>query len=77
MLIIMDPFEEHRKRVSPFGGILTLLLIMASIHGVLSIDNSKEPPQKFEVVDTYKGCEVVRYTPPSSAHYHYFLDCTK
>jgi len=37
----------------------------------------KEPPQKFEVVDTYKSCEVVRYTPPNSAHYHYFLDCTR
>ncbi len=37
----------------------------------------KEPPQKFEVVDTYKGCVVVRYTPVNSAHYHYFLDCTR
>jgi hypothetical protein len=73
----MDPFEEHRKRVSPFGGILTLLLVMASIHGVLSIDNSKEPPQKFEEVDTYKNCVVIRYTPPNSARYHYFLDCTR
>ncbi len=36
----------------------------------------KEPPQKFEEVDTYKGCVVVRYIPPNSAHYHYFLDCT-
>jgi hypothetical protein len=36
----------------------------------------KEPPQKFEEVDTYKGCVVVRYTPVNSAHYHYFLDCT-
>jgi len=34
-------------------------------------------PQKFEIVDTYKNCEVVRYTPPSSARYHYFLDCAK
>jgi hypothetical protein len=33
------------------------------------------PDQKFEVVDTYKGCEVVRYTPDNSARYTYFLDC--
>ena len=35
-----------------------------------------EPEQKFEVVDTYKGCEVVRYTPDNSARYIYFLDCS-
>jgi hypothetical protein len=34
------------------------------------------PDQKFEVVDTYKGCEVVRYTPDNSARYTYFLDCS-
>jgi len=33
------------------------------------------PDQKFEVVDTYKGCDVVRYTPDQSARYTYFLDC--
>jgi hypothetical protein len=37
----------------------------------------KEPPQKFEEVDTYKNCVVIRYTPHNSAHYHYFLDCTR
>jgi hypothetical protein len=31
--------------------------------------------KKFEVVDTYKGCDVVRYTPDQSARYTYFLDC--
>lgn len=33
------------------------------------------PDQKFAVVDTYKGCDVVRYTPDNSARYSYFLDC--
>ena len=33
--------------------------------------------KKFEVVDTYKGCDVVRYTPDNSARYDYFLDCKK
>jgi len=32
---------------------------------------------KFEVIDTYKGCDVVRYSPPNGANYHYFLDCQK
>jgi hypothetical protein len=34
------------------------------------------PDQKFEVVDTYRGCSVVQYTPDNSARYTYFLDCS-
>lgn len=33
------------------------------------------PDQKFEVVDTYKGCDVVRWTNNQLAEYKYFLDC--
>ena len=36
-----------------------------------------EPKSNFEVIDTYKGCAVVRYAAPSQANYHYFLDCEK
>jgi hypothetical protein len=31
--------------------------------------------QRFEVVDEYKGCDVVQYNPDGSARYSYFLDC--
>jgi hypothetical protein len=30
----------------------------------------------FEVVDTYKGCDVVRWTNNQLAEYKYFLDCS-
>ena len=33
------------------------------------------PKTNFEVVDTYKGCDVVRYTDGSMATYKYFLHC--
>jgi len=36
-----------------------------------------QPKSNFEVVDTYNGCDVVRYTPDQSARYTYFLDCKK
>ena len=37
-----------------------------------------EPKGNFDVVDTYKDrCDVVRYTVPIEAKYHYFLDCNK
>jgi len=34
-----------------------------------------EPKGNFEVVDTYRGCDVVRYTDGSMATYKYFLHC--
>jgi hypothetical protein len=36
-----------------------------------------ESKTNFEMIDTYKGCDVVRYAPPNGANYHYFLDCQK
>ena len=40
------------------------------------LDAQPTPPErKFEVVDTYRGCNVVRYTPDYSARYAYFLHC--
>jgi len=35
-----------------------------------------EPKSNFEVVDTYRGCSVVRWTQSNFAEYKYFLDCT-
>ena len=35
------------------------------------------PKSNFEVVDTYKGCEVVRWTQSNFADYKYFLHCPK
>ncbi len=51
------------------------------ISGFYVFTTEDEPPsppdQKFAVVDTYKGCDVVQYTPTNAARYHYFLDCTE
>ena len=38
---------------------------------------SKTLEPSFEVVDTYKGCDVVRYAPHQVAEYKYFLYCEK
>ena len=38
--------------------------------------NPVESKSNFEVVDTYKGCDVLRYTDSSMATYKYFLDCS-
>jgi len=40
-------------------------------------DEPQKPQSNFEVVDNYKGCEIVRWTQSNLAEYKYFLDCRK
>ena len=55
-----------------------LLSLMVLIHPGENVKEPVEPKGSFEVVDTYKDrCDVVRYTVPIEAKYHYFLDCNK
>ncbi len=61
------------------SGLLVFIIGAIIFAGIQSgqIKETPEPP-KFQVVDTYNDkCAVVRYTPPSSSKYHYFLDCNK
>jgi hypothetical protein len=37
--------------------------------------NASASKNNFEVVDTYKSCDVVRWSQNSIAEYKYFLDC--
>ena len=62
--------------------LLGFVIGMASLSLIVQISTREdvepvEPKGNFEVVDTYKGCDVVRYTVPIEAKYHYFLDCNK
>jgi len=54
------------------------LLFLLGLFVLLVVSESPTPePQKFSVVDTYKGCSVVKFIPPGDAKSHYFLDCSK
>ena len=58
-------------------GVLSLLLVFYMLKPNKPAE-VLEPKTNFEVVDNYKGrCDVVRYSPPNGANYHYFLDCEK
>jgi hypothetical protein len=60
-----------------FGGVL---IFLATIMNAATnwIEMQPTPPEdKFVVVDTYRGCSVVRYTPTNASRYSYFLDCKK
>jgi hypothetical protein len=59
------------------------VIVIGSIILIFSTMKQNQPAEaqqyksNFEVIDNYKGCGVVRYSPPNGANYHYFLDCQK
>jgi hypothetical protein len=60
--------------------LLGIVIGMAFISGFYVFtqeDEPEAPKSNFEVVDTYKGCDVVRWTQSNFATYKYFLDCKK
>jgi hypothetical protein len=59
-------------------GCCTTILMFAGIGLLAAIFLSPDEPKsksKFEVIDQYEGCSVIRYTDPTS-RWHYFLKCS-
>lgn len=57
------------------GAFAAFIVVM---FGLAQISTGGEPLKaSFEVVDKYKECDVVRYTPHQVAEYKYFLYCEK
>lgn len=67
-------FERFRDRV-----ILVMLFLSAGTLALAFIVDLTRPAtsvKKFEIVDKYKECDVIRYITPSN-DWEYFLDCSK
>ena len=63
-----------------FGVFASASAVFIVIMLVLAYFSSGDKPinsASFEVVDTYKGCDIVRYAPHQVAEYKYFLYCEK
>ena len=63
-------WEYENKIAAWFIGIPAVILLLYCIFGQVS----KTPEDRFEVISSYKGCDVVRYTDDSQ-RWHYFLKC--
>jgi len=66
-------FKEFRNGVALTLGVVGFGMLI--IAGLASVTQTDIDQPSFEVVDTYKGCDVVRYTPHQEATYKYFLHC--
>jgi bacteriorhodopsin len=70
----MDKFTQAAYRFLWFG--ICIFAIFAILYGILKPPQKGVTSPKFEVMDKYKSCEVIRWTDPSS-RWHYFLDCNQ
>ena len=67
-------FKEFLRGAGAVVGVVGFgILILAGLAAVTNNGDIDEP--LFEVVDTYKGCDIVRYAPHQVAEYKYFLHC--
>ena len=55
-------------------GITVVFLVIIFASGVISVSDTKLKSSA-EVVDTYKGCDIVRWNAHGFAEYKYFLHC--
>jgi hypothetical protein len=58
-------------------GIIICAVLITGLYNSTTQDKSVAPKSNFEVVDTYKECEVVRWYGNKLAEYKYFLYCDK
>jgi hypothetical protein len=62
-------------RVLLLGIVIGMAFITAFSVFTQEDEPEASPKSNFEVVDTYKECEVVRWTQSNFAEYKYFLHC--
>jgi hypothetical protein len=70
----MTDYEYRRTLL--LGAIIGAALTILAFYMTKPEAQPVTPKTNSEVVDTYKGCDVVRWTDGSMATYKYFLDCT-
>jgi len=68
--------KEFLRGVGVFLGASAVFILILIVLAYFA-SGSKPLEPSFEVVDTYKGCDVVRYAPHQVAEYKYFLYCEK
>lgn len=69
--------KEFLNGFLTFCGVVAVLLVLAYFLIILSSGTKTPPNERFQVVDTYKGCDLVRWADNQVATYKYFLYCPK
>ena len=67
--------KEFLRGAGIIGIVVGLFILFASL--TLQSQNPPVESQSTKVIDTYKGCDIVRWTNNGLAEYKYFLYCPK
>lgn len=68
-----ESFARFRDRM--VLGIMIFSAGMLITAFIVDLTRPAKPTKKFEIVDKYNECDVIRYTTPSN-DWEYFLDCS-
>ena len=67
--------KEFLRGVGVFVAASAVFIIILMVLAYFASGDKPINSASFEVVDEYKGCDVVRYAPHQVAEYKYFLYC--
>ena len=76
-----EMFEDDEGELTMIRGSIIfavgIILLAVGMNAAANYIESTPSPadEKFQVVDTYQDCDVIRYNPDHSARYSYFLHC--
>jgi hypothetical protein len=71
-----DALKEFLSGAAVTIGITVVFLVIIFASGIISVGDTGLKPSA-EVVDTYEGCDIVRWTNNGLSEYKYFLYCPK
>ena len=71
----IDSFDYMRAVVLGVVLGMSSLTLVYMVGVALDAKEPEQPKSKFEVVDKYKNCDLLRWTDHQLAEYKYFLYC--
>jgi len=69
--------KEFMRGAGVFAATAAILITVLIVLAYFAAGDKPINSASYEVVDTYKGCDIVRYAPHQVAEYKYFLYCEK
>jgi hypothetical protein len=70
----MKPLTSIERIQIVVSAMLIIPMFLLLFYGIFKTENA-EPEPKFQVVDTYENCDVIRYTD-STQRWNYLLKCS-
>jgi hypothetical protein len=68
----MRDLDDIRNGIAGVIGLFALIVLTIAIFA----PTEKDSKERFKVVDSYHGCDIIRYTDDTN-RWHYLMDCKK